>query len=84
MVSSAPCGHSHQSLPSPGAPPHPPPFLQVLRSLGLNPSLLACRCQEPIEPAVREKLVSGSAAQVVVVVATGLAEVYVGLGIGLR
>lgn len=31
----------------------------VLRSLGLNPTLLACRSTDPIEPAVREKLVSG-------------------------
>ncbi len=29
----------------------------VLRSLGLNPTLLACRSTDPIEPAVREKLV---------------------------
>ncbi|GFH33691.1 UTP--ammonia ligase, partial [Haematococcus lacustris] len=28
----------------------------VLRSLGLNPTLLACRCQEPLEQSVREKL----------------------------
>ncbi len=32
--------------------------VQVLRSLGLNPNILACRCQEPIEASVREKLVS--------------------------
>jgi CTP synthase len=32
--------------------------VQVLRSLGLNPNLLACRCQDPIEQGVREKLVS--------------------------
>ena len=31
--------------------------VQVLRSLGLNPSLLACRCQEPLEESVRQKLV---------------------------
>jgi len=31
---------------------------QVLRSLGLNLNLLACRCQDPIEASVREKLVS--------------------------
>ena len=31
--------------------------LQVLRSLGLNPTMLACRCSEPLEDAVREKLV---------------------------
>ncbi|KAJ9516479.1 hypothetical protein QJQ45_011163 [Haematococcus lacustris] len=30
--------------------------VQVLRSLGLNPTLLACRCQEPLEQSVREKL----------------------------
>uniref|UniRef100_A0A7S0RRZ8 CTP synthase n=1 Tax=Chlamydomonas leiostraca TaxID=1034604 RepID=A0A7S0RRZ8_9CHLO len=30
--------------------------VQVLRSLGLNPTLLACRCQEPLEEGVREKL----------------------------
>lgn len=32
--------------------------VQVLRSLGLNPNLLACRCQEPLEDGVRQKLVS--------------------------
>jgi CTP synthase len=31
--------------------------VQVLRSLGLSPHLLACRCQEPLEATVREKLV---------------------------
>ena len=30
----------------------------VLRSLGLNPHLLACRSQDPLSPAVRDKLVS--------------------------
>ncbi len=30
----------------------------VLRSLGMNPHLLACRSQEPLSPAVRDKLVS--------------------------
>lgn len=30
--------------------------VQVLRSLGLIPNLLACRCQEPLEQGVREKL----------------------------
>ncbi len=30
--------------------------VQTLRSLGLNPHLLACRSSEPLEPAVREKL----------------------------
>jgi len=30
--------------------------VQVLRSLGLAPHLLACRCQEPLEESVREKL----------------------------
>mmetsp|Transcript_17645 Transcript_17645/g.30259 ORF Transcript_17645/g.30259 Transcript_17645/m.30259 type:complete len:597 (-) Transcript_17645:302-2092(-) len=30
--------------------------VQVLRSLGLSPTLLACRCQDPIEQSVREKL----------------------------
>ena len=29
----------------------------VLRSLGLNPHLLACRSQDPLSPAVRDKLV---------------------------
>lgn len=29
----------------------------VLRSLGMNPHLLACRSQEPLSPAVRDKLV---------------------------
>lgn len=33
----------------------------VLRSLGLNPTLLACRSTDPIEPAVREKLVRADA-----------------------
>lgn len=32
--------------------------VQVLRSLGLNPNILACRCEKPLEDAVREKLVS--------------------------
>jgi CTP synthase len=31
-------------------------LFQVLRSLGLNPTMLACRCSEPLEDAVREKL----------------------------
>lgn len=30
--------------------------VSVLRSLGLNPSLLACRCSEPLEESVRQKL----------------------------
>lgn len=30
----------------------------VLRSLGLSPQLLACRCAKPLEDAVRQKLVS--------------------------
>ena len=29
----------------------------VLRSLGINPALLACRSQDPLEQGVREKLV---------------------------
>jgi CTP synthase len=29
----------------------------VLRSLGLHPHLLACRCSEPLEESVRQKLV---------------------------
>jgi hypothetical protein len=29
----------------------------VLRSLGLHPNLLACRCSEPLEDSVRQKLV---------------------------
>ena len=33
----------------------------VLRSLGLNPHLLACRSQDPLSPAVRDKLVSNGA-----------------------
>ena len=33
----------------------------VLRSLGLNPHLLACRSQDPLSPAVRDKLVSDRA-----------------------
>ena len=33
----------------------------VLRSLGLNPHLLACRSQDPLSPAVRDKLVSHGA-----------------------
>ena len=32
----------------------------VLRSLGLSPHLLACRSQEPLSDAVREKLVRRS------------------------
>lgn len=31
----------------------------VLRSLGLHPHLLACRCSEPLEESVRQKLVGG-------------------------
>ena len=31
----------------------------TLRSLGLNPALLACRSSEPLQDSVREKLVSG-------------------------
>lgn len=31
----------------------------TLRSLGLNPQLLACRSSEPLQDSVREKLVSG-------------------------
>ena len=31
--------------------------VQVLRSLGLSPTMLACRCSEPLEESVREKLV---------------------------
>jgi CTP synthase len=31
--------------------------VQVLRSLGLNPTMLACRCSEPLDESVREKLV---------------------------
>lgn len=31
----------------------------VLRSLGLHPDLLACRCSEPLDDSVRGKLVSG-------------------------
>jgi CTP synthase len=30
----------------------------VLRSLGLHPDLLACRCSEPLDDSVRQKLVS--------------------------
>ncbi|GAX75826.1 hypothetical protein CEUSTIGMA_g3269.t1 [Chlamydomonas eustigma] len=30
--------------------------VQVLRSLGLNPTMLACRCSEPLDESVREKL----------------------------
>lgn len=30
--------------------------VSVLRSLGLNPTLLACRCQEPLEDGVKKKL----------------------------
>ncbi|KAF5836679.1 P-loop containing nucleoside triphosphate hydrolase protein [Dunaliella salina] len=30
--------------------------VQVLRSLGLNPNLLACRCANPLEASVRDKL----------------------------
>lgn len=33
--------------------------VSVLRSLGLSPNLLACRCQEPLEESVRAKLVGG-------------------------
>jgi hypothetical protein len=29
----------------------------VLRSLGLHPDLLACRCSEPLDDSVRQKLV---------------------------
>jgi len=29
----------------------------VLRSLGLHPNLLACRCSEPLDEGVRQKLV---------------------------
>lgn len=32
----------------------------TLRSLGLNPALLACRSSEPLQDSVREKLVGGS------------------------
>ena len=32
----------------------------VLRSLGLNPALLACRSSEPLQDSVREKLVGGA------------------------
>jgi hypothetical protein len=32
----------------------------VLRSLGLHPDLLACRCSEPLDDSVRQKLVSGA------------------------
>ena len=31
----------------------------VLRSLGLHPHLLACRCSEPLDEGVRQKLVGG-------------------------
>jgi hypothetical protein len=31
----------------------------VLRSLGLHPNLLACRCSEPLDDGVRQKLVGG-------------------------
>ena len=34
--------------------------MQVLRSLGLTPTLLACRSSEPLEESVREKLVGGT------------------------
>lgn len=30
--------------------------VQVLRSLGLSPNILACRCEQPLEESVREKL----------------------------
>ncbi|KAG1658793.1 hypothetical protein FOA52_011735 [Chlamydomonas sp. UWO 241] len=30
--------------------------VQVLRSLGLSPTMLACRCEKPLEDGVREKL----------------------------
>lgn len=30
--------------------------VQVLRSLGLSPNMLACRCENPLEDSVREKL----------------------------
>jgi CTP synthase len=33
--------------------------VSVLRSLGLHPNLLACRCSEPLEESVRAKLVRG-------------------------
>lgn len=33
----------------------------VLRSLGLHPNLLACRCSEPLEDSVRQKLVGQAA-----------------------
>jgi CTP synthase len=33
----------------------------VLRSLGLHPDLLACRCSEPLDDSVRQKLVSTAA-----------------------
>jgi hypothetical protein len=33
----------------------------VLRSLGLNPNLLACRCSEPLEDSVKHKLVRAPA-----------------------
>lgn len=32
----------------------------VLRSLGLHPDLLACRCSEPLDDSVRQKLVRGA------------------------
>ncbi len=31
--------------------------VSVLRSLGLNPNLLACRCSEPLDESVQAKLV---------------------------
>ena len=36
--------------------------VQVLRSLGITPTLIACRSQEPLEESVRTKLVSAAAA----------------------
>mmetsp|Transcript_3707 Transcript_3707/g.10449 ORF Transcript_3707/g.10449 Transcript_3707/m.10449 type:complete len:598 (-) Transcript_3707:418-2211(-) len=30
--------------------------VQTLRSLGINPNMLACRCEKPLEDSVREKL----------------------------